>query len=299
MKTSNLVGIRTCSDYSPFGVELDGRTVSGGYRYGFQNQEKDDEVKGEGNSVNYTYRMHDSRLGRWCNIDPLVEKYPTFSPFCFTINSPMMFLDYDGRDIILMEAIKLDWTGNYVYKSGQVSQKTVQVIRDLLNTPEGLSYFSQFANKGDVICGHKFNEDGIFAKHDLIIQDFSLSQNKNEVENIPIAVEGGYIPRLNKKEKKIEVFIQLMSFDQSRFDLGETAAHEIGLHGYITSKLIIAYNNGGEKAFDDFASKLNSDKDHKALKKKDTNHVGFRKYHTIMKELIQVNPGYKKARLTY
>jgi hypothetical protein len=47
-KHSPCVGIRTCSDYSPFGVELDGRTVSGGYRYGFQNQEKDDEVKGEG-----------------------------------------------------------------------------------------------------------------------------------------------------------------------------------------------------------------------------------------------------------
>jgi hypothetical protein len=47
-KPSPCVGIRTCSDYSPFGVELDGRTVSGGYRFGFQNQEKDDEVKGEG-----------------------------------------------------------------------------------------------------------------------------------------------------------------------------------------------------------------------------------------------------------
>jgi hypothetical protein len=30
----------------------------GEYRYGFQNQEKDDEVKGAGNSVNYKYRMH-------------------------------------------------------------------------------------------------------------------------------------------------------------------------------------------------------------------------------------------------
>ena len=27
-KPSPCVGIRTCSDYSPFGVELDGRTVS-------------------------------------------------------------------------------------------------------------------------------------------------------------------------------------------------------------------------------------------------------------------------------
>ena len=36
MKTSNRIGIRTCSDYSPYGVELDGRTVSGGYRYEVQ-----------------------------------------------------------------------------------------------------------------------------------------------------------------------------------------------------------------------------------------------------------------------
>jgi hypothetical protein len=50
MKTSHRVGIRTCSDYSPFGLELDGRTVSGGYRFGYQGSEKDDETKGNGNS---------------------------------------------------------------------------------------------------------------------------------------------------------------------------------------------------------------------------------------------------------
>jgi hypothetical protein len=39
---------------------LDGRTVSvEGYRYGFQNQEKDDDIKGEGNSINYTFRNVD------------------------------------------------------------------------------------------------------------------------------------------------------------------------------------------------------------------------------------------------
>ena len=36
------------SDYSPFGVSLDGRTVEGDfYRFGFQDQEEDDEIKGE------------------------------------------------------------------------------------------------------------------------------------------------------------------------------------------------------------------------------------------------------------
>ena len=39
-------------------------------RMGFQGQEMDDEIKGDGNSVNYTYRMHDPRLGRFFAIDP-------------------------------------------------------------------------------------------------------------------------------------------------------------------------------------------------------------------------------------
>ena len=35
------------------------------YRYGFQGQEKDDELKGGGNSLNYTFRMHDPRVGKF------------------------------------------------------------------------------------------------------------------------------------------------------------------------------------------------------------------------------------------
>ncbi len=91
------VGIRTCSDYSPFGVELDGRTVSGGYRFGFQNQEKDDELKGEGNSINYSFRINDPRLGRWLSMDRLTHLLVNQSPFCFVVNSPIRTIDLDGN----------------------------------------------------------------------------------------------------------------------------------------------------------------------------------------------------------
>jgi RHS repeat-associated protein len=83
----NRVGIRNSTDYSPFGVELDGRTVSvDGYRFGFQNQEKDNEVKGEGNSINYSFRMHDPRLGRFFAVDPMTHAYPIYSPYQFSGN---------------------------------------------------------------------------------------------------------------------------------------------------------------------------------------------------------------------
>lgn len=66
---------------------------SSSYRYGFQGQEKDDEIKGEGNSMNYTYRMHDTRLGRFFAIDPLVRKYPNLTPYQFSHNQPISSAD--------------------------------------------------------------------------------------------------------------------------------------------------------------------------------------------------------------
>ena len=102
MKTSNRVGIRTCSDYSPFGVELDGRTVSGGYRFGYQGSEKDDELKGEGNSIDFGARMHCPRLGRWLSVDAHAGKYPDKSPYNINNNNPILFVDLDGNDPIIL-----------------------------------------------------------------------------------------------------------------------------------------------------------------------------------------------------
>jgi RHS repeat-associated protein len=92
--------IRVAQDYSPFGVTLDGRNfvVSEGYRYGFQGQEVDDEVKGEGNSVNYKYRMHDPRLGRFFAIDPLASKYPFYSPYAFSGNIVVNSIELEGLE---------------------------------------------------------------------------------------------------------------------------------------------------------------------------------------------------------
>jgi RHS repeat-associated protein len=103
IRPSNRASIRNISDYSPFGVQLAERTISGdGYRYGFQGQEKDDEVKGEGNSVNYKYRMHDPRIGRWLSVDPLAGKYAAWSPYAFCYNSPINVIDVDGREGIVL-----------------------------------------------------------------------------------------------------------------------------------------------------------------------------------------------------
>src|SRR5690554_5614250 len=96
--TSYEVGLAQVSDYSPFGVQLDGRTIENGYRYGFQGQEMDDEVKGEGNSINYKYRMHDPRVGRFFAVDPLAASYPWNSPYAFSENVVIHAVELEGLE---------------------------------------------------------------------------------------------------------------------------------------------------------------------------------------------------------
>ncbi|RVU90824.1 hypothetical protein EH230_07885 [Flavobacterium columnare] len=86
-------------NYYPFGSLIPNRHgASTAYRYGFQGQEKDDELKGEGNSLNYTFRMHDPRVGRFFAIDPLEKKFPFYSPYQFSSNTPISAIELEGLE---------------------------------------------------------------------------------------------------------------------------------------------------------------------------------------------------------
>ncbi len=82
-----------------FGMMMPGRhKESSFYRYGFQGQERDDEVKGRGNSLNYKYRMHDPRIGRFFAVDPLTKKYPWYTPYSFSGNKVIHAVELEGLE---------------------------------------------------------------------------------------------------------------------------------------------------------------------------------------------------------
>ena len=72
---------------------------SNSYRYGFQGQEKDDEIKGEGNSLNYTFRMHDPRVGRFFAVDKIASNYPWNSPYAFSENRVVDGVELEGLEV--------------------------------------------------------------------------------------------------------------------------------------------------------------------------------------------------------
>jgi len=73
------------------------------YRFGFNGMEKDDQVKGRGNSYDFGARMYDSRIGRWLALDPLAQAYPDLSAYAFVAGNPILAIDPDGRKIKVVE----------------------------------------------------------------------------------------------------------------------------------------------------------------------------------------------------
>ncbi|UTW66280.1 hypothetical protein KFE94_16760 [bacterium SCSIO 12643] len=87
----------SAADYYAFGSLMPMRNAStDDYRYGFNGMEKDDEVKGTGNSIAYEARIYDPRLGKFLSVDPWTDKYSWQTPYAYHRNSPIKSVDWKG-----------------------------------------------------------------------------------------------------------------------------------------------------------------------------------------------------------
>jgi RHS repeat-associated protein len=134
-------------DYSPFGAPLKGRTFNGsGSRYGFNGQEKDNEISGAGNSMTAEYWQYDSRLGRRWNIDPVVK--PWESSYATFANNPILFSDPNGDDV----------------DKSNLSKDEIKRIENMIN-PDHETYNKEFATtysalEGDHTAMYTYNFKG-------------------------------------------------------------------------------------------------------------------------------------------
>ena len=118
--------------------------TSNSYRYGYQGQEKDDEIKGNGASLNYEYRMHDPRLGRFLSVDPLSSSYPFYSPYAFSGNRVIDSREIEGLEPFQINNSEVDPLRVIsVATQGDKFQQTIQ--------PNGLDYINKNVPIGSIL----------------------------------------------------------------------------------------------------------------------------------------------------
>lgn len=147
------------TNYYPFGMQYnDNATVSTeDYRYGYQGQEKIDEIYGNGNYIDFTYRGYNPRLGRFFALDPLASKYPYNSPYAFAENQVITFIELEGLEKATPEEVKeaqdkidkfaKDKTTKTVWK-GVSKEEFVNSLKDAING-EG----KEFVQGQTSLCG--------------------------------------------------------------------------------------------------------------------------------------------------
>ena len=190
------------NNYYPFGMPQPDRNFdSQEYRYGFQGQEKDSELKGEGLSVNYKYRMHDPRIGRFFTTDPLEHKFPWNSSYAFSENTVINAVELEGleRAFVSLRARELMADPNGKAKShamnvklafnNELSKKLVDHYTEKMGAPLKMS-----EDELKLTNPHSVSIDrGVGGDHKLEKDNFQKELNSlglGEAKNINLSVSG-------------------------------------------------------------------------------------------------------------
>jgi RHS repeat-associated protein len=129
--------------YDPFGMLLAGLHEA---RYGEAENLKlynGKELQNDHdlNWYDYGARMYDAALGRWHAIDPMSDKYASWSPYQYVLNNPIKFVDPDGKDV---DVVRIDARGRVQPVRSGLAMKIARSI------PEGKRIMEEAENNENV-----------------------------------------------------------------------------------------------------------------------------------------------------
>ena len=180
-------------EYVPFGeVFIEERNNVWNTPYLFNAKEFDEET----GMYYYGARYYEPRLSLWMSTDPLQEQYASITSYCYVGNSPLTYIDPEGKSPI--KAIIT--AGKYVRKAYKIFKKTGKLTVKSLKQA-GLDEIADMA--GDLLTifdGDASALDKIGAGVDLVVgTDFNNKGDKAAKKFLDIADDATSANKLSKK----------------------------------------------------------------------------------------------------
>ena len=176
-------------EYVPFGeVFIEERNNVWNTPYLFNAKEFDEET----GMYYYGARYYEPRLSLWMSTDPLQEQYASITSYCYVGNSPLTYIDPEGKSPIkaIITAAKYVRKAYKIFKkTGKLTVKSLKqagldeiadMAGDLLTIFDGdASALDKIGAGVDLVVGTDFNNKGDkAAKKFLDIADDATSANK-------------------------------------------------------------------------------------------------------------------------
>lgn len=259
-----------------------------GYRFGFNGMEKVNELYGRGDHMDFGARYYDARVGRFgWNVDALTRKYPWLTPYNFSANNPLYFVDPDGNAIYGFTALKEQ---KNPYKSA------INVVSSSKVFMQMLAQFNSI-NKGE-------NVSGVNGKYSALNLNLSVVED-NAVENPPhsviqvfdgkkwteLSAFNGTLTRKDIDNMRIDVqFVSTLGVNTGQKII--TINHEMAVHANEDAKLMDKFNRG-EISFDDFKKQYSSIGDAQHLKIHDRSNSMYEALNDEVQNMLDNDPNLK------
>lgn len=174
--TTQVLEIIEENNYYPFGLKHKGYNdyAANANKYKYNGKELQDELGL--NFYDFGARNYDPALGRWMNMDALAEVYVGISPYAYTLNNPVLFIDPDGNYVDDSYIYQKYTSGKH--KGEYKNPSMVKAWEIFAKSKTGSAFLSNFAQKGQTIAGEKFK--GESGKYDKANIDLNFGTKAND-----------------------------------------------------------------------------------------------------------------------